>query len=771
MGELGTIVLSNLGYPRIGERREWKRALEAHWRGELSEAALDMEMKALRMSGWKKQHAAGVDWIPVGDFTTYDHMLDHSVAFGIVPSRFAALAGQGVHALTFAMARGSEDMAACELTKWFNTIYQYIVPEWEDDTTPRLQANPWRDAYLEAREALGDRAAVKPVLVGPYTYAKLSKGISPADFAGAVRSLLPVYGQALAELEACGADWVQLDEPALVGDVPAEHWPLIEEVYTSLTDAAPKLRIMLQTYFGAVADYERVVRLPVAGIGLDFVHDNGASLAAVASHGFPERLWLGAGLVDGRNIWRTDLTEALALAESLALLVPSGRIALQPSCSLLHVPVTLRHEHKLQGLHRYAMAFADEKLGELRVLRSALTEGKEAVKLELTDSGVLQDALRKSRERNRLGGIAAAKRPAAAPLRRTAPFAVRYAAQQAALQLPPLPTTTVGSLPQTADVRKARADWRRGTLSDAGYTAFIRGKIAEWIGLQEELGLDVLGHGEFERDDRVEFFGQKLDGYLLTENGWVQSYGTRCVKPPVIFGDVVWKGPITVDETAYAQTLTTRPVKGMLAGPMAMMNGSFIRTDIPRQDVAFQLAAAIRAEVKALEDAGIGIIQVDEPALRDGAPLRKADWDGYLAWAVEAFRLTVAAVKDTTQIHTHMCYCDYHEMLDAIEAMDADVISLETSRSHGTLIDALRTRPYGQGIGLGVYDIHSPYVPDAAAMERILREAAAVVDPRLLWVNPDCGLKTRSREETLAALRQMVEAANRMRGLPVGAGA
>jgi len=815
---VGTV--SNLGYPRIGENREWKKELEAYWAGKSDRTRFTDKMQSIRLANLRKQHAAGVDLIPVGDFSVYDQMLDHSVAFGLVPERFRPLTGDDALDLSFAMARGAEGIPACEMTKWFNTNYHYIVPEWPAHAAPALVRNPWLEAYVEARRELG--LLTKPVIVGPYTFAALSKGIPQGGFPGAVRSLLPVYRELLVSLRDAGAQWVQLDEPALAGDVDASHWPLVQEAYDALAGAAPELRLLLQTYFDAPDRPELLFRLPVAGIGLDFVHGRERNLAALAGYGFPADKTLGAGLVDGRNIWRTDLAEALATLADIRRTVPAERLLLQPSCSLLHVPVTLRHETSLPEEAAAVMAFADEKLAELELLGRAVREGAGAIAEELAACGKALDALRRSPARNRFaagggrgvesgagpgsgggpgsgafaesgtgsasggasgsgGGMmidaysASGERSASGggpgsgadsesgAAYRRAPFERRLAVQQEYWKLPLLPTTTIGSLPQTADVRRARLQWRKGELTDDAYEAFIRGRIREWIAIQEELGLDVLVHGEFERNDMVEFFGEKLEGYLFTTNGWVQSYGSRCVKPPILYGDIVHTGPITVAETAYAASLTEKPVKGMLTGPLTMLNWSFARTDLPRKAIAFQLADAIRAEVEALEAAGIGMIQVDEPALREGAPLKKREWDGYLAWAVEAFRRTVATVKDETQIHTHMCYCDYHDMLDAIRDMDADVISLETSRSHGILFDTLRERPYDKGIGLGVYDIHSPFIPETDEMEAIIAASLETAPARLLWINPDCGLKTRNEEETKRSLRRMTEAARRQR--------
>lgn len=747
-------VISSLGYPRIGENRGWKKLLESFWAGKTEEEAFEAEMKKLRLQRLQKQRELGVELIPVGDFTLYDHLLDTSAMFGLVPSRYGYAGGSVSLATYFAMARGSKGAPACEMTKWFNTNYHYIVPEL-GEAEPRLVGNRPLDAYLEAKNELGING--KPVLVGPFTFVKLSKGYKQERFAELVEQLVPLYAQVLRELEQAGARWVQIDEPSLVTDLTSAELAVLESAYKQLSSAAPGLNVILQTYFEAVSAYQAVIELPVKAIGLDFVHGREGNLRALREFGFPAGKTLAAGIIDGRNIWRSDLGEKRQLLEELASIVPGERLIVQPSCSLLHVPVCLAREEKLDAALLGALAFAGEKLGELAVLaQAARGDGGAAEAIAASTRAVA--ALNASPARS-----GAAADVAAAKSSRALPFAERQQLQEARWQLPLLPTTTIGSFPQTAEVRKARQLWRKGEWTEAQYDSFVQEQIRVWIGLQEDIGLDVLVHGEFERTDMVEFFGEKLDGFAFTQNGWVQSYGSRCVKPPVIYGDVRFSGPMTVKETVYAQSLTAKPVKGMLTGPVTILNWSFVRDDISRKDVTHQIALALREEVEALEAAGIGMIQVDEPALREGLPLKNADRQTYLDWGVESFRLATSTVRDTTQIHTHMCYCEFHDMIDAISALDADVISIETSRSHGELISAFETETYDKGIGLGVYDIHSPRVPDKNEMLSMIGRALRVLPGRLFWINPDCGLKTRGQAETVAALRNMVAAASEAR--------
>ncbi|MFD0959642.1 5-methyltetrahydropteroyltriglutamate--homocysteine S-methyltransferase [Paenibacillus chungangensis] len=746
---------SVLGYPRIGENREWKKALEAFWGGKLEEEAFESALRELRLKHLRKQQEQGVDYIPVNDFSYYDQVLDTAAMFGIVPKRFAYSGGPVPLSLYYGMARGTEDATACEMTKWFNTNYHYIVPEW-DGASPALTENKPLIAYREAKEKLGIEG--RPVIIGPLTFLKLSKGYKEEEFDHWLAKLLPLYVQVLQELEQEGVAWVQIDEPVLVTSVSRSDIERLKKIYNVFGTEAPGLKIMLQTYFESVEAYSDIVQLPVQGIGLDFVHGFEGNVASLKQYGFPIDKVLGAGVVDGRGIWKASLRTKLNLLEMLSEIVPAGRLVVQTSCSLLHVPVTVSQEEKLGSELRGALAFADEKLDELVVLTKALQAGETAVAEQLHSNELDLAALQQSEARNRRDIQQAVAAVSAAEPRRGKSFAERHVAQQNKWQLPILPTTTIGSFPQSAEVRKARQLWRKGDWSHEQYEAFIREQIDIWIGLQEEIGLDVLVHGEFERTDMVEFFGEKLDGFAFTQFGWVQSYGSRCVKPPIIYGDVAFAEAMTVEETKYAQSKTKRPVKGMLTGPITIMNWSFVRDDIPREGIAYQLAYALRQEVEALQTAGIGMIQVDEPAVREGLPLKKRDQAEYLAWSVKAFRMTTCTVQDETQIHTHMCYCEFHDMIDSIEAMDADVISIETSRSHGELIHSFEENTYKLGIGLGVYDIHSPRVPRVEEMTSMIDRALEVLDPGLFWINPDCGLKTRGREETVAALHNMVEA-------------
>ncbi|AIQ13713.1 5-methyltetrahydropteroyltriglutamate--homocysteine S-methyltransferase [Paenibacillus durus] len=747
---------SNLGYPRIGANREWKKALEGYWAGRTQEEQLRAEMDRMQLGNLRKQQEAGIDLIPVGDFTYYDHVLDTAVMFGIVPPRYRYEDRPAGLDLYFAMARGNSRAAACEMTKWFNTNYHYIVPE-IGDLKPVLTENKPLAAYRFAKSQAGIDG--KPVVIGLYTFLKLSKGFAPSEIRSVAQRFLPVYVQLLQELEREGAAWVQIDEPAVVTGLREEDIKLLSEIYGELHSAVPGLSIMLQTYFESAEPLEALLKLPVQGIGLDFVHDSGANLEAIERLGWPKDKTLGAGVIDGRGIWRCDPDDKLALAQRLTALVPEGKLILQPSSSLLHVPVTVRSEEKLKPEVRSALAFADEKLAELALLKRALLEGRDAAGASLAETQAALAAFRKLPERSRADVAELERGLAELPDRRSPAYAERAKRQQDKWRLPLLPTTTIGSFPQTPEVRQARLKWRKGELSEEVYDGFIRRQIADSIALQENIGLDVLVHGEFERTDMVEFFGEKLDGFLFTQNGWVQSYGSRCVKPPVIYADVAFTEPMTVKESVYAQSLTKLPVKGMLTGPVTILNWSFVRDDLSRERLANQIALALRQEVLALESAGVEMIQVDEPAVREGLPLKEKDRRHYLDWAVKSFRISTNLVRDTTQIHTHMCYCEFGDMIDSISDMDADVISIETSRSHGELIASFEKMEYDKGIGLGVYDIHSPRVPSVEEMETGIDRALRVLHPEQFWINPDCGLKTRGWSETEASLRNMVAAA------------
>ncbi|OPH50510.1 5-methyltetrahydropteroyltriglutamate--homocysteine S-methyltransferase [Paenibacillus ferrarius] len=746
---------SNLGYPRIGADREWKKALEAFWAGKLQEEELRSQLQELRLNHLKKQQEKGIDYIPVNDFSYYDHILDTAAMFGIVPKRFSYDGGVVPLSLYYGIARGTKDATASEMTKWFNTNYHYIVPEL-DGAVPVLTENKPLIAYREAKEKLGIEG--KPVIVGPLTFLKLSKGYSRTETDAWLNRLLPLYVQILQELASEGVQWVQIDEPILTSKLSVEDLNRLKTIYETFASAVPTLNIMLQTYFESVEQYKEITQLPVQGLGLDFVHGLSGNLASLQSLGFPENKVLGAGVIDGRGIWKASLRAKQELLKKLTSYVKPEQIIIQSSCSLLHVPVTVSYETKLGSELKDALAFADEKLDEIVLLTKVARGDVADVTAELEENERAYQTFQLSDKRKREDIQQAIASFADQKFERHLPFAERHQAQQKKWQLPIFPTTTIGSFPQTAEVRKARQLWRKNEWSNEQYAEFIRKEIDIWIKLQEEIGLDVLVHGEFERTDMVEFFGEKLEGFAFTQNGWVQSYGSRCVKPPIIYGDVAFLKEMTVEETKYAQSLTERPVKGMLTGPITIMNWSFVREDIPREQIAYQLAYALRQEVEALESAGIGMIQVDEPAVREGLPLKAEDQAEYLAWAVKAFRLATCTVQDTTQIHTHMCYCEFHDMIHSIDAMDADVISIETSRSHGELIHSFEVNTYTKGIGLGVYDIHSPRVPDVAEMTAMIERALQVLDPKLFWINPDCGLKTRGQKETVASLRNMVEA-------------
>ncbi|PRO67109.1 5-methyltetrahydropteroyltriglutamate--homocysteine S-methyltransferase [Alkalicoccus urumqiensis] len=732
------------GYPRIGRNREWKRLLESYWSGELSEASFEQEMKKVRINRLKDLQESGLDLIPVGDFSLYDHMLDTAVMFGMVPERYKGPAKNSLETY-FAMARGSQSAPACEMTKWFNTNYHYIVPEVESGWVPEIVENKPLTAFKEAEEALGIKG--KPVLTGPYTFIKLAKGLEEEELEGFVMVLVSLYAKIIAELHEAGAPLIQMDEPALVLTMTEAEMTIVEKTYARLAELVPDAPLLLQTYFDSVSFPERVFSLPVDGIGLDLVHDNGRNRQALQENrGRKKRLALG--VIDGRNIWKSDL-EAVRrrFPEMLEL---AADVILQPSCSLLHVPVSLASETDMEASRKKGLAFAEEKLGELALLQ----QGPDA-----PDWNEHQQELAEFYEAHRQ----ADEERSVPHAGRAVPYAERKQLHQEKWQLPLLPTTTIGSFPQSADVRRTRSAYRRGEVSEAAYSSFIREKIEHWIQLQEDIGLDVFVHGEFERNDMVEFFGERLDGFLATQNGWVQSYGSRCVKPPVIFEEIRWEKPMTVEETTYAQSLTDKPLKGMLTGPVTIINWSFIRDDLPKETMAAQTARALQKEIRALEEGGIDMIQVDEPALREGLPLKEEDQAAYLDWAVNAFRLTAEEADAKTQIHTHMCYSSFEDMIDAIDAMDADVISIETSRSHGELIHAFETNTYGKGIGLGVYDIHSPRIPEASDMADMIRRALRVLSPEQFWINPDCGLKTRTEQETVDALKNMKKAAEEVR--------
>ncbi|TMH07439.1 MAG: 5-methyltetrahydropteroyltriglutamate--homocysteine S-methyltransferase [Betaproteobacteria bacterium] len=745
-----------LGFPRIGAQRELKFALESFWRGESDAAQLHGTAAALRRHHWALQRDAGLTHVVAGDFSLYDGMLDLSVLLGALPARFGFDARALTPAQYFELARGNAAQPAMEMTKWFDTNYHYLVPELAPDTRFDGGRDDW---FEQIRDAQATGATVKPVLIGPVTYLRLAKThVADFDRLSLLPALVTAYERILARLAALGIEWVQIDEPALCLELDGRWVRAYGDAYATLGRQGVKL--LLATYFEAVDDVRHAAKLPVHGFHIDLVRAPQQLAAWRAA--LPEGAVLSAGIVDGRNIWRTGLRRALdtlrVLHEDLA-----DRLWIAPSCSLLHVPVTLRHEKTLDVGVKPWLAFAEEKLHEIALLARALNEGDAAIADALRESDAAQASRRGSK---RVTNDLVRKRVAAVTegmAERHHPFAERAPRQREALQLPLLPTTTIGSFPQTPAIRQARAAYKRQEIGALEYLNRMRDEIRLAVEKQEALGLDVLVHGEAERNDMVEYFGERLWGYAFSDNGWVQSYGSRCVKPPILYGDVYRPEPMTVDTTAYAQQLTTKPMKGMLTGPVTMLQWSFVRDDQPRSETALQLALAIREEVADLEKAGIRVIQIDEPAFREGLPLKQRDWTRYLAWAVRAFKLCSAAVRDETQIHTHMCYSEFNDILPAIAALDADVITIETSRSAMELLDAFGEFAYPNEIGPGVYDIHSPRVPSVDAMQRLLERACALIPVERLWVNPDCGLKTRGWPETEAALRNMVEAAQRIR--------
>ncbi|MFJ5383035.1 5-methyltetrahydropteroyltriglutamate--homocysteine S-methyltransferase, partial [Cupriavidus sp. CER94] len=746
-----------LGFPRIGARRELKFAQEAFWRGETSEAALREVGATLRGRHWQLQADAGLATVAAGDFAWYDQMLGLTTLLGALPKRFGFDPAALTLAQYYELARGNAAQPAMEMTKWFDTNYHYIVPELDADSTFDGGANWYFD---EIDEALTLGLSTRPVLIGPVTYLWLSKSHAAGfDRLSLLPKVVQAYRRILSQLQARGIEWVQIDEPALCLDLPPQWLDAYDQAYPALADTGVKL--LLATYFDTAADHAaRVAALPVHGFHIDLVRAP-QQLAAWQAV-LPSSAVLSVGVIDGRNIWRTDLRKALdAVAPLHAQL--GDRLWLAPSCSLLHVPVSLDAETRLDPELKAWLAFATEKLDELRTLALALNLGESAVAGQLAASDAAQAARRTSR---RVVNQQVQKRLAAVTAdmaERDSPFDVRIVRQRDALKLPALPTTTIGSFPQTPAIRQTRAAFKRGDIGALDYLDRMRAEIELAVRKQEALGLDVLVHGEAERNDMVEYFGEQLCGYAFTENGWVQSYGSRCVKPPVIFGDVYRPEPMTVDTARFAQSLTDKPMKGMLTGPVTMLQWSFVRDDQPRAVTTRQLALAIRDEVCDLEAAGIRVIQIDEPALREGLPLRRGDWAAYLDWAVSAFRLSASGVGDETQIHTHMCYAEFNDILPAIAAMDADVITIETSRSAMELLEGFGDFDYPNEIGPGVYDIHSPRVPSVEAMTRLLERACEVIPPERLWVNPDCGLKTRGWTETEAALANMVSATRALR--------
>ncbi|MDD7050280.1 MAG: 5-methyltetrahydropteroyltriglutamate--homocysteine S-methyltransferase [Lachnospiraceae bacterium] len=748
-----------VGFPRIGKLRELKFASEKYFRGEISGQELKQVGKEIRKESWKWQKEQGISFISSNDFSFYDGVLDMALLLGAIPSDYKKLKLNELDTL-FAMARGYQkragDVPALAMKKWFNTNYHYLVPELGKETKLTLSGTKPFEEYEEAKE---QGVETKPVLLGPFTFlslARYGKGAKAQDF---VTDLIRAYQEIFHQFSSRGVQWVQLDEPALVKDLTADELKLFEGLYQQLTEKKEGLKLLLQTYFGDVRDcYDSLIQLKVDGIGLDFLEGR-KNLELVTKKGFPQDKLLFAGLVNGKNIWKSDYEKVLGTLKEIQ--GHAGQVVLSTSCSLLHVPYTLENESKLTEEIKAHFSFAREKLEELKEL-AFLTECEDYTqeKEYLANQRLVKAKRCFQNEQVRVAVEGLTEKM----LTRVPDRAEREKIQREEFQLPLFPTTTIGSFPQTKEVKKNRSLYKKGEIDKAAYDKQVYAFIAECISKQEEMGLDVLVHGEYERNDMVEFFGENLEGYVFTQKAWVQSYGTRCVKPPIIFGDVKRSCPITVDYSVFAQSRTKKPVKGMLTGPMTILNWSFPREDISLKEMAFQIGIAIREEVLDLEKAGIRIIQIDEAALKEKLPIRKSDWySEYLDWAIPTFRLCHSGVRPTTQIHTHMCYSEFNEIIKDIDHMDADVISFEASRSKLTLLDAIRDSGFETQVGPGVYDIHSPRIPSLKEMKGTLDQMLKKVKPDKLWVNPDCGLKTRGMEETLPSLRNMVEAARLVR--------
>jgi 5-methyltetrahydropteroyltriglutamate--homocysteine methyltransferase len=759
-------ISANLGFPRIGRDRELKRALEGYWSAKIDRAELESVGRDLRRTHWERQHSAGVDHIPCNDFSYYDHVLDACAMVGAVPHRYGWDGGTVDLDVYFGMARGIQDPAggldvtAMEMTKWFDTNYHYIVPEFWAGQAFSLASKKVIDEFNEAKD-LG--YTTRPVLLGPVSFLLLGKvregDLEPIDL---LEQVLPVYEEVLRRLAAAGAEWVQLDEPCLVLDLDDRGRAAYGKAYEKLRAAAGDLKLLVATYFGYLGDnLETAVGLPVDALHVDLVRAPEQLDGVLAK--LPENMALSAGVIDGRNIWANDLDATLSMLERVQAKLGPNRLIVAPSCSMIHVPMALSLETDLDEEIRAWLAFAHQKLDELAVLARALNEGRAAVEAVLADTRHRIVAHRASGRVHNPRVKARLEKLDRDDARRSSPFAQRRIVQRRKLGLPAFPTTTIGSFPQTKEVRTTRAAFNAGKIDAPTYEHFLEQEIEKVIRFQEEIGIDVVVHGEPERNDMVQYFGERLSGFAFTKHAWVQSYGSRYVRPPIIYGDVIRPEPMTVRWSQYAASITDRPVKGMLTGPVTMLQWSFVRDDQPRSATARQIALAIRDEVADLEAAGIAVIQIDEPAIREGLPLRRRDWPGYLRWAVESFRLASSGVRDDTQIHTHMCYSEFNDMIEAIGDMDADVISMECSRSQMELLEAFEAYKYPNEIGPGVYDIHSPRVPGADEIRGLLLAATKYLSPDQIWVNPDCGLKTRRWEEVRPALTNMVHAAQSVR--------
>lgn len=755
----------NLGYPRIGEKRELKKATERYWKKEISASELEESGKTIREKNWKTQKDAGIELIPVNDFSFYDQMLDMSLMLGVIPERFREHRETAELDLRFLIARGGEtpQEVAGEMTKWFDTNYHYIVPELDGNSS--FIAKPTKLlAELEEAKNLGINA--KPVIIGPVTFLRLAKYYRQENSISARLQLLPEllkgYESILKSIAAQNVEWIQIDEPVLSLDLCNEEKQALATAYSYLKASAGNTKIILANYFGTLDDnLATAVELPINALHVDLVRGE-TELPAILDAVEPKSLLLSLGVVDGRNVWKNDFVHSLDIIKTAADRLGHERLMIAPSCSLIHSPVTLRNEAKMSADIKSWMSFAEEKLSEVALLAKVATDT--ASHQSAIDENVnVMDSRKNHPDVHNQEIETRYKNINPKDYDRAATFAERIKEQQEHLKLPVFPTTTIGSFPQTKEIRKARADFKKAAIDEKSYDDFMKKEIQSVVKIQEDLDLDVLVHGEPERNDMVEYFGEQMSGYVFSQNGWVQSYGSRYVKPPIIYGSVGRPNPMTVYWSSYAKSLTTRPMKGMLSGPITMLQWSFVRNDQSRDKTAFEIALALRDEVVDLEKNGISVIQVDEPAIREGLPLRRKNWSSYLKWSVDAFKLSTAGVKNSTQIHTHMCYSDFNDIIDSIAALDADVISIETSRSQMELLQCFKDFKYPNEIGPGVYDIHSPRVPTTEEMKDLLDKASKVIDPSKLWVNPDCGLKTRQWAEVTPALEHMVAAAKALR--------
>lgn len=753
---------ASLGFPRIGENRELKKAVEAHWKGAKSEAELQQEASDIRNKNWNTQKNNEISFIPSNDFSLYDQVLDTLALFGAVPARYNFDAGNVDLSLYFSMARGAQkegvDVTAMEMTKWFDTNYHYIVGEFTKDQKFSISSTKIFDQYQEAKD---NGIETRPVIIGPVSFLLLGKTTDESNKLDLLDNLLPAYQELFTKLNETGVKDVQIDEPFLITDIDDSAKAAYKKAYEVIAATKGDIKTHLTTYFDDLLENTELA----FSLGTDSVHVDlvrAPEQFETALNAIQDGQSISLGLVDGRNIWINNLEKSIEIAKKAVAKLGADRVIIAPSCQLLHTPVNLEGEDKIDAEVKTWLSFATQKLKELAAIAKAannddsladfIAENKKAVENRKTSAKIHNEEVKK-----RAANVTEADR------NRKSEYPARREIQEKELDLPLLPTTTIGSFPQTKEVRKARADFKKGNIDAGAYQKFLEEETAKAVKFQEDIDIDVLVHGEFERNDMVEYFGEQLDGFCFSKNGWVQSYGSRCVKPPVIFGDVARPKAMTVDWAKYSQSLTKRYMKGMLTGPITMLQWSFVRDDQPRKDTALQIAFAIRDEVVDLQNAGIKIIQIDEAALREGLPIRKVKWSDYLTWAVDSFRVTASGVEDNTQIHTHMCYSEFNDIIDSIANMDADVISIETSRSNMELLDAFINFKYPNEIGPGVYDIHSPRVPDKQEMVDLLKKAHNVLKKEQIWVNPDCGLKTRAWPETKEALKLMVDATKEVR--------